>query len=265
MPIRRRCYQEDRLAPVTRRNLIALHANIRLDDVFPENLSSLLRHPASCRLYRCARAPFTPTTTHDASNLKMKIIGEDLATPSSVHSNTIDALVAYLTDCEFVESQLNVGNLAMAMEYVYQPHPRFWRDFSPTFVADAVARALPDWSPTASRAPGRLQRLLRDVEETLRLNAFDEANAEMLGVLPVHERPADRASASEWICAEYRRKGQMTEWTFARSDSKRCGEYALDILACLENAKAGKPVERIGTTVARWYRESVMKQRMALH
>ncbi|OYD73669.1 UNVERIFIED_ORG: hypothetical protein BDU10_5350 [Burkholderia sp. CF145] len=193
----------------------------------------------------------------------MKSIGESQVTSSSIHSNTIDALVAYLTDCDFAESQLNAGNLAMAMEYVYQPHPRFWRDFSPAFVADAVARALPYWNRDAGRASERLQRLLRDVEETLRLNAFDEANAEMLGALPVHKRPADRVSASEWICAEHRRKGQIAEWTFARSDGKRCGECALDILTCLENANAGKPVERIGTTVARWYRESVMKQRTA--
>ncbi|MBP0590371.1 SgcJ/EcaC family oxidoreductase [Paraburkholderia sp. LEh10] len=38
------------------------------------------------------------------------------------------------------------------------------------------------------------------------------------------------------------------------------GQCALGILAYLENAEVGKPTERIGSTVARWYRESVMKR-----
>jgi hypothetical protein len=44
-------------------------------------------------------------------------------------------------------------------------------------------------------------------------------------------------------------------------DGKRCGDAALEVLRCVENARAGKPFERIGTAVARWYHESVMKQR----
>ncbi|CAE6872255.1 hypothetical protein R70211_01343 [Paraburkholderia domus] len=49
-------------------------------------------------------------------------------------------LVDYITDCEFDESCLNTASLAMAMEYCYQPHPRFWREFSATFVAEAVTQ-----------------------------------------------------------------------------------------------------------------------------
>ncbi len=186
--------------------------------------------------------------------------GGNLATLNSVHLRIINALVVYLTECEFDESQLNIGNVALAMDYVYQAHPRFWRDFSPTFVADAVVRVFPDWKSAAGKASRRLKRLLVGVKEVLELHAFDEANAELIGSLPVYERPTDRTSASEWICSEYRRKGQMAELARAQRDGKRCGDGALDILACLENAKAGKPFERIGTTVARWYRESVLKQ-----
>jgi hypothetical protein len=206
----------------------------------------------------------TLTTTYDAEFFKMQTTGENLTAHNSVHSKTIDAFAAYLTDCEFDESRLNAGNITLAMEYIYQPHPRFWRDFNPSFIADAIERVFPGWTLTAGNGPERLKKLLRDTDETLRLNAFDEANAEMLDALPMHERPADRTSASEWICAEYRRKGRTTECAFARRDGKRCGEGALAILTCLENAKAGKPFERIGTTVARWYRESVMKQPIAL-
>jgi hypothetical protein len=185
-----------------------------------------------------------------------------IGTLDSVHSTTVDALVAYLTDCQFRESQLTVGNLVMAVEAVYEPHPRFWRD-SLTCVVDAIACVFPDRKPSKSKAPRRRAKsLMRDLEEVLELNAFDEANAEMLGVLPTHKRPADRTAAADWICAEYRRKGQMTESLVAQMDGKRCGEAALAVLRCIENARAGKPFERIGTAVAHWYRESVAKQRM---
>ncbi|SKC83365.1 hypothetical protein SAMN05445504_3610 [Burkholderia sp. CF099] len=192
----------------------------------------------------------------------MTNINNDTATRDGVHAKTVDALVSYLTDCQFSESQLNVGNLVMAVEAVYEPHPRFWRDLSPTCVVDAVARVFPNWKPSGRNAPLRVESLMRGVEEVLELNAFDEANAEMLGSLPMHKRPEDRTSATDWICAEYRRKGQMTELLFAQMDGKRCGEAALEVLRCIENARAGKPFERTGTAVARWYRESVLKQRM---
>ncbi|SKC93246.1 hypothetical protein [Paraburkholderia hospita] len=187
----------------------------------------------------------------------------DIGTLDSVHSETVDALVAYLTDCQFRESQLTVGNVVMAVEAVYEPHPRFWRDFSLTCVVDAIARVFPDRKPSESKAPRRSAKsLMRDLEEILKLNAFDEANAEMLGALPTHKRPADRTAAADWICAEYRRKGQMTESMVAQIEGKRCGDAALEVLKCIENARAGKPFERIGTAVAHWYRESVVKQRM---
>ncbi|EUC18722.1 hypothetical protein [Paraburkholderia hospita] len=185
-----------------------------------------------------------------------------MVTVDSVHAKTVDALVAYLTDCQFSESQLNVGNLVMAVEAVYEPHPRFWRDLNLMCVFDAVARVFPDWTPSGRNAPRRATSLMRELEEVLKLNAFDEANAEMLGSLPKHKRPEDRLSAADWICAEYRRKGQTTELLFAQMDGKRCGEAALEVLRCIENARAGKPFERIGTAVARWYRESVLQRRM---
>ncbi|MPW23901.1 hypothetical protein GCT13_46330 [Paraburkholderia sp. CNPSo 3157] len=186
---------------------------------------------------------------------------KEIAALESVLAKTVDALVAYLTDCRFSESQLNVGNLVMAVEAVYEPHPRFWRDLSLTCVADAIARVFPDWKPNGRQTPHGGKSPMRDIEKVLELYAFDEANAEMLLSLPKHKRPEDRTSAADWICAEYRRKGQTTELLFAQMDGKRCGEAALEVLRCVENARGGKPFERIGTAIARWYRESVMKQR----
>ncbi|MGT2476495.1 hypothetical protein [Paraburkholderia terrae] len=186
-----------------------------------------------------------------------------IRTPDRVHSKTVDALAAYLTDCQFSESQLNVGNLVMAVDAIYEPRPRFWRDLSLTCVVDAIMRVFPGWKLGGRKDPHRRAKsVMWNLEEVLELNAFDEANAEMLGTLPRYERPDDRMSAANWIRAEYRRKGQMTESLLAQLDGKRCGEAALEALRCIENARAGKPYERVGTAVARWYRESVMKQRM---
>ncbi|MBP0590380.1 hypothetical protein J8I87_11780 [Paraburkholderia sp. LEh10] len=186
---------------------------------------------------------------------------KETVTVASDHSKTVDALVAYLTDCQFSESQLNVGNLVMAVEAVYEPHPRFWRDLSLTCVADAIARVFPDWKPSGRQTVHGVNSLMRDIEEVLEINAFDEANAEMLGSLPRHKRPPDRIAATDWICDEYRRKGQTTRLLLAQMAGKRCGEAALEALRCVEDARAGKPYERMGTTVARWYRESVVKER----
>lgn len=191
----------------------------------------------------------------------MHITGENLATTGNAHSKTVDLLVDYITDCEFDESCLNTANLAMAMEYCYQPHPRFWREFSATFVSDAVARLFPDWIFVPGDANRSGNGLMRDVREILRVNAFDEENAEMIAAVPVRERPADRVAASEWICGEYRRKGQVAELEFAQRDGKRCGEGTLTVLECAEKAQAGIPFTRIGTRVARSYRDAMLDAR----
>ena len=99
------------------------------------------------------------------------------------------------------------------------------------------------------------------MEEVLQINAFDEANAGMIGALPVRERPADRASASEWICAEHRRKEQTAELAFAQRDGKRCGEGALNVLEFLEMARAEIPFTWIGTRLARSYWNAMLEAR----
>jgi hypothetical protein len=133
---------------------------------------------------------------------------KEMVTVDGVHSKTVDALVAYLTDCQFSESQLNVGNLVMSVEAVYEPYRRFWRDFSLMCVVEAIARVFPDWMPSGRKPPHRVESLMRELEEALELNAFDEANAEILASLPRHARPEDRTTAADWICAEYRRKSR---------------------------------------------------------
>ncbi|MBK5164810.1 hypothetical protein IQ291_10645 [Burkholderia sp. R-70211] len=92
------------------------------------------------------------------------------------------------------------------------------------------------------------------------INSFDEANAEILLALAVGKRPETPSSAFAWIAAELARKGLAARLEFARPDDERCGEKALDVLYCLEQAKQGVVVERTGTIVAKAYRDAVMKR-----
>ncbi|KUZ75380.1 hypothetical protein WI38_28390 [Burkholderia ubonensis] len=94
----------------------------------------------------------------------------------------------------------------------------------------------------------------------MRVNAFDEANAEMLRSLPVHMRPTDGTTAFEWLSTQFARKGMAEELEFARRDGGVCGDGALDMLHCLEEAAVGRNVERTGMLIARVYRNAVMKE-----
>ncbi|ONY85257.1 hypothetical protein A8F31_36720 [Burkholderia cenocepacia] len=182
------------------------------------------------------------------------------------HAGTVDALVSFMDDCRFCASGLTTATVSLALEYVYQPHPRFWRDFNIAFLVRALTLCVPDWRAAINRAghaSGGATRLLADVEEYVRVNAFDEANAEMLRALPVHMRPTDGATAFEWLSAQLARKGKMEELDFARRDGDVCGEGALDALHCIEEAAAGRHIERTGMLVAKVYREAVMKEHVA--
>lgn len=177
-----------------------------------------------------------------------------------LHANVVDALYAYMVDCRFGEAHLNAISLSFALEYVYRPHQRFWRQFDLEYLVTAVTRCVPNWRAALERtSSGAADKLLRDVNEFLRVRAFDEANAEILMALPVHERPSDGASAFAWISGELLKKGLRTELDFARRDGNTCGEQALDALHCLEAAAAGRRVDRTGALVARVCRDAAMK------
>ncbi|EEE05587.1 hypothetical protein [Burkholderia multivorans] len=182
------------------------------------------------------------------------------------HAGTVDALISFMNDCRFDTSGLTAATLSLALEYVYQPHPRFWRDFNMAFLVRALTLCVPDWRAaidSAGHASGGATRLLADVEEYVRGNAFDEANAEMLRALSRPMRPTDGATAYEWLSAQLARKGMTKELDFARRDGDVCGEGALDALHCIEEAAAGRAVERTGTLVAKVYRDAVLKEQVA--
>lgn len=178
----------------------------------------------------------------------------------NIHFYTADALVGYLRDCKMKASDLVSMNLALALEYVYKPELRFWREFDISFVTDALDRYMPNWREGVSHtATNAADELVKETEDLLRLNAFDESNAERLLALPADARPSDSTSAFEWIHSELTRHGLHDDAAYAARDGYRCGETALEIIYCLEQAAQGLQSERLGTGVARFYRDAVMK------
>ncbi len=183
-----------------------------------------------------------------------------LAPVSELHRDTVDALYAYMSDCQFTESDVNAMNIALALEYVYRPDTRFWREFRIGYVVDAISRLMPSWRNTHADDANQSNGLFTDIADVLHVNAFDEANAERLMRLPALQRPSEPWAVYEWIAAELKTQNLHMELAFAKRDGARCGEGALAILECIEQAKLGKPVLRIGASVARTYRDAVMKR-----
>lgn len=174
-------------------------------------------------------------------------------------SNTMDALYQYMTDCGFDISHLNSTCLSLAMEYVYLPRLRFWRDFQVGDLLAALTQLIPSWEANLD-APTKTQ-MLNGISEHLRLNALDEANAERLLTQPPAERPTNAESATNWLCDQLKRSGRLEELAYAQRDGSKCGRHALELLDTLTAGPQGRHKVRTGTLVARAYRDAVMKLR----
>jgi hypothetical protein len=188
--------------------------------------------------------------------LEMNVSKHHPGATVALHAGTVDALYRYLVDCNFDESQLNGMHLCLAAEYVYQARPRFWREIRVSHFIAAVDRRFPNWRDALKMKNGGEALLIDDIEEFLCIQAFDEANGEMMLALPPSKRPKDRCSAFEWIFTELTQRGMKEELDFALRDERRCGEAALEVLNCLDYATRSAKFERIGALVARAFVES---------
>jgi hypothetical protein len=171
------------------------------------------------------------------------------------------AIVDFMSDCGLRDAQVNAGHLFFAFEFAYRPLPRFWRDFDMPALVEAVLERFPNWRSAVQESDWSADDVLREVEEVLHSNAFDEANAEMMMGLPKHARPTEWQAAADWICAELSKRKLGAELRFAERLGKRCGEGALQELHCLECIANGIEFERIGTSVARTWHNRVLAER----
>lgn len=179
--------------------------------------------------------------------------------PSDIHFETVAALVAYMRDCKMNASHLVPMNLALALEYVYRPEARFWREFDISLVIEALDRHFPNWREAINQVTAQAaEGLVKEIEDLLAMHAFDELNAERLLAVQEDERPSDAVSASEWIHAELMRLNLHEDAAYAARDRYRRGEAAVEIIYCLEQTSKGLQGERLGKSVARFYRRTVM-------
>jgi hypothetical protein len=170
------------------------------------------------------------------------------------------AIVEFMADCGLGATDVSAFNVGLALEYVYRPLPRFWRDFDMAALVDAISERFPEWRSAVQKPDWTGDDELREVEEILHCHAFDEANAEMMMALPEQARPTDDEAASDWIRAELRERKLEAELRFAERDGNRCGVGALQELHCLESAANGVEFERLGTGVARHWRKQVLAE-----
>jgi hypothetical protein len=179
--------------------------------------------------------------------------------PSDIHTGTVAALVAYLRDCKMTATEIVPMNLALALEYVYQPETRFWRELNISLVTDALELHLPNWRDAVNQVTAdAAEGLVKEIDDLLRMHAFDESNAERLLAVEEDERPSDAVSASGWIRDELTRLNMHDDAAYVARDGYRCGEAALEIIYCLKQASKGLPGERLGKSVAGFYRRAVM-------
>ncbi|WP_277183262.1 hypothetical protein [Caballeronia sp. BR00000012568055] len=180
---------------------------------------------------------------------------------TNIDNEVVRAIVDFMSDCGLRDADVNAGHLSLAFEYAYRPLPRFWRDLDLAALVETISERFPDWR-SAVQNPGRTaEDVLREVGEILHSHAFDEANAEIMLGVPKHDRPTEWQAAADWICAELRKRKLDAELRFAERLGKRCGEGALQELQCLERVASGIEFERIGTSVARTWRNRVLAER----
>ncbi|WP_147309917.1 hypothetical protein [Paraburkholderia sp. BL6669N2] len=150
------------------------------------------------------------------------------------------------------------------MNHTYKPLPRFWRDFELQPVIEAVARQYPTWRTAVARRDRSAQNVLRKLRKLLNRKALDEANAEMLMALPKLARPTTADVALEWICTELWDRGLNAKLRFAQWIGPDCGDEALEVVRCLEQAASGVEYVSPAAQFARQWRDQCVAKRHAV-
>lgn len=130
-----------------------------------------------------------------------------------------------------------------------------------TLLSRVLTRRLSHVEDLSATSAFRLEQLSEELRDLLKAHAFDEANAQRLMNLPERHRPRDAQNASKWICNGLARQKLQDDLEYARRHEDRCGEGALEVVQSLAAAQKGLTVERVGTSVARFYRAAVMNDK----
>ncbi|BCQ28129.1 hypothetical protein NK8_63180 (plasmid) [Caballeronia sp. NK8] len=183
---------------------------------------------------------------------------------SNIYHGVADAVVAYMVDCGLKDTDVISGEFLAALAHAYKPLPRFWRDFKFQPVVEAVSTQYPSWTSAVLRREQSATNVLRKVKKILKRNAFDEANAELLMTLPPTARPETAEDALEWICMKLSNEGLGDQLKCARLIGLDCGEQALEVVHCLEQAAAGVEYSSPFTQFVRQIRDQCIAKRRAV-
>ncbi|BCQ28130.1 hypothetical protein NK8_63190 (plasmid) [Caballeronia sp. NK8] len=187
-----------------------------------------------------------------------------LENSANVCNDVANTAVAFLVDCGLRDRDMTAGIWEMALEYVYKPNPRFWRDVDLEAVAEAISLQYPNWRRAMDTDGNSAEEISHEVYLVLYCNRFYEAMAEMRVELPKSARPRTSVAALQWICEELDRTGHIAELHFAQVPDVQCGKHALLIMTCLEQAETGEEMVLLGTQNARCYRSERMKDALAM-
>jgi hypothetical protein len=188
---------------------------------------------------------------------KAEIIHNDAPNISKKFADTV---VTFLLDCRLEDRDLTAGIWEMALEYAYEPRPRFWRDINLAEVVEAVSRQYPRWQSAVEAHGTTADEIFHQLDLIMVCNDFYEAMAEMMMTLPKSSRPRTGAAALEWICAELKKNGRAAEMRFAQAPEVQCGKYALLLMTYQERAEQGTEMVPLGTVIARTYRDIRMTE-----
>ncbi|MGN5478221.1 hypothetical protein ACTMU2_18140 [Cupriavidus basilensis] len=138
---------------------------------------------------------------------------------------------SYMRDCALTPKQACSYSKAVdALAASYRPLPNFWRQLHTGLVEEAVKAYMLQDPVEILADPSEYAEWKQDVANHLFMHQHDELNAELLAQIPLADRPTDEWAATEWICAELERRGDIENLEYAECDGHKCGRAALRAL-----------------------------------
>ena len=201
-------------------------------------------------------------STPNRSSLKEANSHSVLNSDRDFRTRFISDFVSYMRDCAFtVDDAYSYSNIVYALAISYRPLLDFWRKLDTDIVVTALSVYAPLQSFNTHSAYREHAETMQDIGDYLFMNQHDELNAELLAQLPKSNRPDEAGSASDWICEEHERRGDIKNFEYAQADGYKCGRAALAHLARLEAAANGKAVLSIDAKCAQDVRKQAIMPR----
>jgi len=190
--------------------------------------------------------------------------GEDKSNQSSAsdedfRNKFIGDFLHYMRDCKFTNAEARShSNIVCAIAISYRPLPDFWRRLDTDTVISALNAYTMRETFTTRDAYREHVVTMKQIGDYLFMNQHDELNAELLAQLPPSARPTDEWEASDWICSQHEKRGDIKNLAYAERDGHKCGRAALKHVARLEAAANGERIPTTDAVLAQCVRKDAM-------